>query len=61
MKHENEETTSLHVSRRGQHDGLMTAVSFVARGEDSMTSLAADWIYQLAAVTAGLFLLATLL
>jgi hypothetical protein len=58
MGHDNENTPSLSID---QQDGLLLAPAHVAPGGTSMTSLAADRLYQLAAVTAGIFLLATLL
>jgi hypothetical protein len=58
MAHDNENAPSLPVN---QPDGLTLAPARVAQGGASMTSIAADRLYQLAAVTAGIFLLATLL
>lgn len=56
MGQDNEDTRSFPV------DGLDDLrIARVAPGEGSMTSLAADRLYQLAAVTAGIFLLVTLL
>jgi hypothetical protein len=57
MSHGNAQTPGFPVDR---NDGLIAPAS-VAQGEGSMTSLAADRLYQLAAVTAGIFLLVTLL
>jgi hypothetical protein len=58
MGHDNENTPSLPIDHQ---DGLLLAPARGAQGGVSMTSLAADRLYQLAAVTAGIFLLATLL
>jgi hypothetical protein len=58
MGQDNEDTRSFSVDGL---DDLPVASAHVAPGEGSMTSLAADRLYQLAAVTAGIFLLATLL
>ena len=58
MSQDNEDTQNFPVDGL---DGLLTASARVAPGEGSMTSLAADRLYQLAAVTAGFFLLVTLL
>ena len=44
-----------------QQDGLLAGAGSVADGRASVTSLAADRLYQLAALTAGIFLLVTLL
>jgi hypothetical protein len=44
-----------------QQDGLLAGPAAVADGGASVTSIAADRLYQLAAVTAGIFLLVTLL
>jgi hypothetical protein len=58
MGHDNKNTPSLPID---QQDGLLLAPARVAQAGGSMTSIAADRLYQLAAVTAGIFLLATLL
>jgi hypothetical protein len=58
MNQDNEDTQSFPVYGL---DELPIASAHVAPGEESMTSLAADRLYQLAAVTAGIFLLVTLL
>jgi hypothetical protein len=58
MGHANENTPSLPID---QQDGLLLAPARGAQGGASTNSLAADRLYQLAAVTAGIFLLATLL
>jgi hypothetical protein len=58
MSQDNEDTQSFPVDGR---DDLLTASACVAPAEGSMQLLAADRLYQLAAVTAGIFLLATLL
>jgi hypothetical protein len=58
MSHDNENTMSLPVD---PHDGLLTVTAGVAQEEASKMPLAADRLYQLAAVTAGIFFLATLL
>jgi hypothetical protein len=58
MSQDNEDTQSFPVDGL---DDLPIASAGVAPGEGSMTSLAADRLYQLAAVTAGIFLLVTLL
>jgi hypothetical protein len=56
MGQDNEDTRSFPV------DGIDDLpIARVASGEGSMTSLTADRLYQLAAVTAGIFLLVTLL
>jgi hypothetical protein len=59
MSHGNEQAPSFPA---GQRDGLLIAPARVAQEkEGSMASLAADRLYQLAAVTTGIFLLVTLL
>ena len=58
MSHDNENTLSFPVDK---HDSLPIIPRGVAQSEGSITSLAGDRLYQLAAVTAGIFLLATLL
>ena len=58
MGYANENTPSLPID---QQDGLLLAPARGAQAGGSMTSIAADRLYQLAAVTAGIFLLATLL
>jgi hypothetical protein len=58
MSQDNENTQSFPVYGL---DDLPIASARVAPGEGPMTSLAADRLYQLAAVTAGIFLLVTLL
>jgi hypothetical protein len=58
MGHDNKNTPSLPID---QPDAPTLAPARVAPGGASMTSIAADRLYQLAAVTAGIFLLATLL
>lgn len=64
MSHDNEQAPSFPVDPVDQHDGLLIAPARVAQGAQgagSMASLAADRLYQVAAVTAGIFLLVTLL
>lgn len=61
MSHGNEQAPSFPAHH---HDGSLIAPARVAQepeGEGSIASLAADRLYQLAAVTAGIFLLVTLL
>ena len=61
MSHGNEPAPSFPAH---QHDGSLIAPARVAQeseGEGSIASLAADRLYQLAAVTTGIFLLVTLL
>jgi hypothetical protein len=58
MSQDNEDTQSFPIDGL---DDLPIASARVAPGEGSMQLLAADRLYQLAAVTAGIFLLATLL
>lgn len=58
MGHDNENTPSVSID---QQDGLLLIPAHVAQGGASTTPVAADRLYQLAAVTAGIFLLATLL
>jgi hypothetical protein len=58
MGRDNENTPSLSID---QQDGPLLGPVRGAQGGVSMTSVAADRLYQLAAVTAGIFLLATLL
>jgi hypothetical protein len=61
MSHDNENTPSFPVDQLERGDGLLIAPVLVAREEGALPSLAADRLYQLAAVTAGIFLLVTLL
>lgn len=58
MSQDNEDTQSFPVDGL---DDLLTASARVAPAEGSLQLLAADRLYQLAAVTAGIFLLVTLL
>jgi hypothetical protein len=58
MSHGNEQTPNFPVD---QHENLLIAANSAAREEGLMQSLVADRIYQFAAVTAGIFLLVTLL
>jgi hypothetical protein len=58
MSYGNENPPSFPIDQR---DGLVMGPASVAPGEEAKPSLAADRLYQLAAVTAGFFLLATLL
>jgi hypothetical protein len=63
MNDSNEKTLSFSVdqiAQNAQSAGLVVAPGFVAKAEGSMPSLAADRLYQLAALTAGIFLLATI-
>jgi hypothetical protein len=57
MSHGNEQTPRFPGK---QHDDLLIGSACVVQ-ERAMSSLAADRLYQVAAVTAGIFLLATLL
>ena len=62
MNDSNEKTLSFSVdliAQNAQSAGLVVAPGFVATVEGSMPSPAADRLYQLAALTAGIFLLAT--
>jgi hypothetical protein len=61
MSDSNDNTQSFSLDDGLQSANLVIAPSFVAKVEGSMPSLAADRLYQLAALTAGIFLLATLL
>jgi hypothetical protein len=58
MSHGNELAPNFGVD---QHEDLLIAADSAAREEGLMQSLVADRIYQFAAVTAGIFLLVTLL
>jgi hypothetical protein len=58
MSYGNERAPSFTVHQR---HGWLIAPAPVPQGEGSMASLGADRLYQLAAVTAGIFLLVTLL
>jgi hypothetical protein len=58
MSQDNENTPSLPVD---PHDALLTVPAGVAQEEESKMPLAGDRLYQLAAVTAGIFFLVTLL
>jgi hypothetical protein len=60
MSHADERTRSFPVDQLDQPDGLV-APALVGNVEGSATPLVADRLYQFAALTAGIFLLATML
>jgi len=64
MSESTDKTPSFSVNqsaRSAPNAGLVFAPGLVAKAEGSMPSRAADRLYQLAALTAGIFLLATML
>jgi len=61
MSESTDKTPSFSVNQSAPNAGLVFAPGLVAKAEGSMPSRAADRLYQLAALTTGIFLLATML